>query len=262
MRGGNKTMVKGKVAIVTGGGNGIGKEIALGLAREGAHVVIADIDETASAETLAEIEIINQGESLFVKTDLASVPDIDNLVRKTQDSFNGKIDILVNAAGICKEVGLFEIDEKHWDLTLDINLKGSFFCAQKVAAIMVKQKEGKIINIASTSSFIPSTRCMVPYDVSKAGVKLMTKCLAELLGPDNVTVNAIAPATTMTSMVTKIFGEDHFKGEWVSTRYPLGRVAYPSDHLKAVLFLCSEDAGYMNGHTLLVDGGFLLAYRR
>lgn len=255
-------MVKDQVAIVTGGGNGIGKEIALGLAREGAHIVIADIDEAASKETLAEINEIGKSKVLFVKTDLAAVSDIENLVNETLKVFAGKIDILINAAGICKQVDLFDIDEEHWNKTLDINLKGSFFCAQKVAAVMVKQGKGKIINIASTSSFIPSSRCMVPYDVSKAGVKLMTTCLAELLGPHNITVNAVAPATTMTKMVKDIFGEEHFKGEWVSTKYPLGRVAYPEDHLKAILFLCSEDASYINGHTMVVDGGFLLAYRR
>jgi len=255
-------MLEGQVAIVTGSGRGIGKEIAMGFAREGASVVVADVDESGSKETINELKEEGYTRATFIKTDLSSISDIKNLVKETQDYSGNGIDILINAAGICEQVDLFDIDEENWNKTLDINLKGAFFTAQKVAEVMAKKGAGRIINIASTSSYLPSTRCMVPYDVSKAGIKMMTKCLAELLGPYNINVNAIAPATTKTKMVEQIFGEEYFEGDWVSQKYPLGRIAYPSDHLKAALFLCSKDAGYINGTVLLVDGGFLMAYRR
>lgn len=145
---------------------------------------------------------------------------------------------------------------------MDINLKGMFFLSKEVAKIMAEFKKGKIINISSTSGYITSTRCSMAYDVSKAAVRMLTTGLAEFLGPYNINVNAIAPGTTKTQMITDLFGDDYFNGEWVRTSYPLGRIANPIDLANAAMFLCSEDARDINGHTLLVDGGCLLAYRR
>src|SRR6056297_1583388 len=251
---------KDRVAIVTGSAQGIGKEIALNLSKKGASVVIADLNEAKSLETVQEIEK-NKGTSIAVKTDITDMHSIKNLVTETQNNFGEKIDILVNVAGICIQEDIFESTEKTWDRTMDINLKGMFFLSKEVAKVMSKYKQGKIINISSTSGFITSTKCMMAYDVSKAAVRMLTTGLAEWLGPHNINVNAIAPATTKTQMVIDLFGEDHFQGEWVRKSYPLGRIADPIDLADAALFLCSDDARDISGHTLLVDGGCLMAYR-
>ena len=250
-----------KVAIITGSAQGIGKEMALNFAKQGAKVVIADINKEKAEEVVKEIGQTG-GKSLAVKTDVTDMESIKDLIKETQKSFGEKIDILANVAGVCIQEDIFESTEKSWDLTMDINLKGMFFLSKEVAKVMAKFKEGKIINISSTSGYITSTRCSMAYDVSKAAVRMLTTGLAEWLGPYNINVNGIAPATTKTQMITDLFGDDYFKGEWVSKSYPLGRIAEPVDIANAALFLCSEDARNITGHTLLVDGGCLLVYRR
>lgn len=252
---------KDEVAIVTGSGQGIGGEVAQALAKEGAQVVVADIDGHLARRTALQING-NGGEALAVEVDITSVDSIRRMLQEVRATFGEKVDILVNAAAICRQhTDIFSIQEKDWDDTLQVNLKGLFFCCQLVAREMIKQRRGKIVNIASTSAFIPSTTCMLPYDASKAGVKMLTTGMAELLAPYQINVNAIAPGTTKTRMVLDIFGEEYWEGDWVSTRYPLGRIAEPFHQVQAVLFLCSKEASYITGHTLVVDGGFLLAYR-
>lgn len=250
-----------KVAIITGSAQGIGKEMALSFSKEGAKVVIADVNLEKSLETMQEIKK-QGGTSVVIKTDITDMDSIKNLVKETQKCFGKKIDILANVAGVCIQEDIFESTEKSWDLTMDINLKGMFFLSKEVAKIMAEFKKGKIINISSTSGYVTSTRCSMAYDVSKAAVRMLTTGLAEFLGPYNINVNAIAPGTTKTQMITDLFGDDYFNGEWVRTSYPLGRIANPIDLANAAMFLCSEDARDINGHTLLVDGGCLLAYRR
>jgi len=173
----------------------------------------------------------------------------------------GQIDFLICVAGIARQEGFFETSEEVWDSIIDTNLKGSFFCSQTAASYMAKTGKGKIVLIGSTSSFITSSKPMVAYDVSKGGVRALTAIMAEWLGPLGINVNAVAPAATRTEMVDKIFGKDHWTGSWVKQRYPLGRIAETVDHVNASLFLCSDDADYIHGHTMLVDGGCLLAYR-
>ena len=252
---------KERVVIVTGSAQGIGKEMALNFSKEGAKVIIADLNLEKSLETVQEIRK-QGGKSVAIKTDITDMDSIKNLVEETQKNFGEKIDILANVAGVCIQEDIFESTEKSWDLTMNINLKGMFFLSKEVAKIMAKYKQGKIINVSSTSGFITSTRCSTAYDVSKAAVRMLTTELAEWLGPYNINVNAIAPGTTKTQMITDLFGDDYFKGEWVRTSYPLGRIANPIDIANAAMFLCSEDARDINGHTLLVDGGCLLVYRR
>jgi len=252
---------KEKVVIITGSAQGIGKEMAINFSKAGAKVVIADLNLEKALETVKEIN--NEGgTSVAIKTDITQMDSIKNLVSETQKNFGEKIDILANVAGVCIQEDIFESTEKSWDLTMNINLKGMFFLSKEVAKVMAKHKEGKIINISSTSGYITSTRCSMAYDVSKAAVRMLTTGLAEWLGPHNINVNGIAPATTKTQMITDLFGDDYFKGDWVRTSYPLGRIAEPVDIANAAMFLCSEDAKNINGHTLLVDGGCLLAYRR
>lgn len=254
------TDFRNKVAIITGAAQGIGKEFALNFAKNGASIVIADLNEEKSNET-KDLIVNEGGECSFVKTDITKIESIENLVCETQKIYGDKIDILANVAGVCIQEDIFDSTEKTWDFTMNINLKGMFFLSKEVAKVMAKNKEGKIVNISSTSGFITSSRCMMAYDVSKAAVRMLTTGLAEWLGPYNINVNAIAPATTKTQMVTDLFGEDHFKGEWVRKLYPLGRIADPIDIANAAIFLCSEDASDISGHTLLVDGGCLMAYR-
>lgn len=254
------TDFKDKVAIITGGAQGIGKEFAVSFSRNGASVIIADLNESKANET-KKIILEQGGKCDYVKTDITKIDSIKSLVKETQKIYGEKIDILANVAGICVQEDIFDSTEKTWDMTMNINLKGMFFLSQEVARVMAKHKEGKIINISSTSGFITSSRCMMAYDVSKAAVRMLTTGLAEWLGPYNINVNAIAPATTKTQMITDLFGEDHFKGEWVRKIYPLGRIAETTDIANAAMFLCSEDARDISGHTLLVDGGCLMAYR-
>ncbi len=251
---------KNKVAIITGAAQGIGKEFALSFAKYGAKVVIADLNENKSNET-KNLILEEGGECSFIKTDITKIDSIMNLISETQKIYGEKIDILANVAGVCIQEDIFDSTEKTWDFTMDINLKGMFFLSKEVARVMAKFRQGKIINISSTSGFITSSRCMMAYDVSKAAVRMLTTGLAEWLGPYNINVNAIAPATTKTQMITDLFGEDHFKGEWVRKVYPLGRIAEPIDIANAAIFLCSDDAKDISGHTLLVDGGCLMAYR-
>ncbi len=252
--------LKDKVTIVTGSGQGIGRALAEGFAKEGSKVVIVDINEEKGNETVDYIKS-QGGEAIFVKTDMTNVESIANMVKTVEETY-GQIHHLLNVAGVCKQEDIFDSSEKLWDLTLDINLKGGFFCAKEVAKVMAKYKYGRIINISSTSAYITSSTCMAAYDISKAGVRMMTTVLAQWLGEYNITVNAIAPATTKTQMVIDAFGEDYWDGDWVKVNYPLGRIAKTQDHLNAALFLCTEDASYISGNTIKTDGGNTLAYRR
>lgn len=248
--------LKNKVAIVTGGAQGIGKGIALRLAEAGACVAIADLDEQASSETIKEIEQFGV-QGLFIKTNVAKFADLQQLVATTVDVFK-KIDILVNNAGIFPFSPFLELTEELWDRVLEINLKGAIFCTQLVAQAMITQKiAGSIINIASIDALHP-TGNLVHYDASKAGLVMATKSMALELAPYQIRLNALAPGGVATpGTVPKGKKPEELFKDFIQ-QIPLKRMGKPDDIALPVLFLASDASQYMTGSTLVVDGGYLL----
>jgi NAD(P)-dependent dehydrogenase (short-subunit alcohol dehydrogenase family) len=247
---------KDKVAIITGGNRGIGRGISLRLAKEGAKIVIAARDETAAKNVATEIQKYEQ-ECIFVKTDVCNKKEVDAMVKTVINRF-GKVDILVNNAAVVIRCPFLELTEEIWDKTLNINLKGYFLCAQAVAKEMVKRgKGGKITNITSVQGMTVWTPFFhAPYEVSKAGIIMLTKQLAYELAPYGINVNAVGPGATETKLLEKV-AKDSKRIKSVTEKIPLGRIAKPSDVAGAVAYLSSEDADYITGITIFVDGGRL-----
>ncbi|MEI6222667.1 MAG: SDR family oxidoreductase [bacterium] len=249
--------LKGKVAIVTGGGKGIGKGITLRLAEAGATVIIAEHDVVAAEETLKEIN--NNGK--VIKTDVSKFSDINNAVKQTLDQY-GKIDILINNAGIFPMSPFLDVSEELWDKVIDTNLKGSVLFAQAVAKEMKKQGNGgKIVNISSIDSLHPSGN-LVHYDASKGGLSMATKSIALELAPYKINVNAIAPGAIKTpgaSMVGKTPEEQEAIMKPFTDKIPWKRMGLPDDIATLTLFLSTSAADYITGQLFVVDGGYLLA---
>lgn len=247
--------LRDRVAIVTGSAQGIGQAIVTGLAREGAAVVVADIKEEKAQQTAASINEAG-GRAIAMKVNVLNLADIQAMVDQTLAQF-GQIDILVNNAGILVVKPMLEVTEADWDLQLGVNLKSLFFTTQKVAEAIIKAgRRGKIVNVASTSSFTASTIPTVPYDISKAGVHMLTKSSAVQLAKYGINVNAIAPGTIDTDLARSAL-EPEKLAKFGQVRIPWGRLGQPEDLVGAVVFLCSDEADYVVGHTLVVDGGWL-----
>ncbi|NJN94633.1 MAG: glucose 1-dehydrogenase [Anaerolineales bacterium] len=247
--------LQNRVAIVTGGAQGIGQAIAQGLAREGAAVVIADLKEDKAAATAASI-IEAGGRALAVKVNVLNLADLQAMVDQTLAHF-GQVDILVNNAGMLIVKPFLEMSEADWDLQMGVNLKSAFFATQRVAEAMIRAgRGGRIVNVASTSSFTASTIPTVPYDISKAGVLMLTKSSAVQLARHGINVNAIAPGTIDTELARGALEPEKLV-KFGQVRIPIGRLGQPEDLVGAVVFLCSDDSQYVLGHTLVVDGGWL-----
>ena len=248
-----------KIAIITGGARGIGREVALGFAREGASVVIADLRAELAQQTVGEIETAG-GEALAVETDVANLTDLDRLVAATLERF-GRIDILHNNAGVSGGAGdLFGYTPEDWDRILGVNVKAAFFLTQKVAKVMIDQgRGGRILNTASIAAFVAGGRPIVPYDVSKAGLRQMTVSLAAHLAQYGIAVNAIAPGTIETEFSAGLVDPERWEAfrQRRLSQVPMGRLGRPEDLVGAAIFLCSDEAAYVTGHTLVVDGGLL-----
>ena len=242
----------GRIAIVTGGNRGIGLDIARGLASAGATVVIANRGEATgqeAAETLKK-EGFN---ATAIPTDITSLTAITRLVTKVISEF-GKIDILVNNAGAMVRKAAEDITEEDWDRVINTNLKGMFFCCQMVGKEMIKRKKGRIINISSVrAKKMASNRS--PYAISKAGVSNLTRVLAYEWGKHNITVNAIAPGTTITDINRKHFQEHPEELKEIIKTIPRGREGYTSDYIGAAIFLASDASDFVTGQTLFADGG-------
>jgi NAD(P)-dependent dehydrogenase (short-subunit alcohol dehydrogenase family) len=245
----------GQTAIVTGAGRGMGRAVARGLAAEGAQVVVAEVDEAAGREAAEEITGAG-GSALAVAADISQVDQVRALFKQALEAF-GTVDILVNNAGIGIARPLLEYTEADWDRQLGVNLKGMFFATQEAARVMIPKRRGKIVNFASTAAFVSSSTPETAYDISKGGVRQLTISVAAELAPHHVNVNAVAPGTILTELTLRVLDTPE-KMDRAAAKIPLGRLGSPEDMVGPVLFLCSDEAGYITGHTLVVDGGWLL----
>jgi len=245
----------GQTAVITGAGRGMGRAVALALAREGAAVVVAEVDRASADQVTGEIEAAG-GRASAVIADIASVEDVRRLFKETVEAFGG-LDILVNNAGIGIPKPLVDYTEQDWDRQLGVNLKGMFFATQEAAKLMIPKRRGKIVNFASTAAFVSSSTPETAYDISKGGVRQLTISVAAELAPHNINVNAVAPGTIMTELTLRVLDTEE-KMARASAKIPLGRLGTPEDMVGPVLFLCSSDADYVTGHVLVVDGGWLL----
>ena len=244
--------LKDKVAFVTGAAQGIGKAIALALANEGANVIVSDINLDLAVQTAKEIEAIGV-KSLALKTNVADLGDVENSVSEASKTF-GRIDIMVNNAGITKDNLLIRMKKEEWDAVLSVNLSGVFNCTKAVSSLMMKQRYGKIINIASIVGQMGNFG-QANYAASKAGVIGFTKTVAKELAARNVTVNAIAPGFIQTAMTDKIPEEIKKK---MLEQIPLGKLGQPEDIAQAAVFLASPQADYITGQVLAVNGGMYM----
>jgi NAD(P)-dependent dehydrogenase (short-subunit alcohol dehydrogenase family) len=264
-----KVELEGKVALVTGSGRGIGRAIALGLARNGADIAVNVHSKVEEGLNVArEIEAMGR-RSLFIKADVSSSQQVEEMTRRVVDEF-GRIDILVNNAGInvmgSERVPIHEFSEAAWERVVNVDLRGVFLCSKAAAKHMIKQKKGKIVNISSVAGIAP-LRLQSAYVAAKAGVLNLTRSMALELAPYAINVNAIAPGSTLTEGTKTLFySEDKAqypeKARDLLSHIPLGRPGAPEDIANATLFLASDDADYITGVTLVVDGGWTAGYMR
>lgn len=244
--------IEGKVAIVTGGGTGIGKSIALEFASAGADVVVASRRLNVLEDVAQEIRSLGR-RSLAIKADVSKKTDVDNLVRKTIDEF-GYIDILVNNSGILAGPSFLDLEEEEWDKVIDTNLKSRYLCCKAVGKLMVKRKKGCVINVASNGGVTTCGGYSGPYPVTKAGEIMLTRGLAWELGPYNIRVNAIAPGNIRTEMTRNWWSDPDFMKRMKTDR-PLGRFGEPEEIASVALFLASDAASYITGETIVADAG-------
>lgn len=243
---------EGKVAVVTGGAKGIGRAVTRTLAAGGAKVVLSGRDESALDEACAEIRA-QGGEAVSAAGDIALEADANALCEKALQAF-GKAEILINNAGVTRDGLLLRMSDKDWDQVLDTNLKGAFHCIRAFARPMVKQRWGRIVNVSSVIGLIGNAG-QANYAASKAGLLGLTKAVAKELASRHITVNAVAPGfieTAMTGALTEKVREG------LMAQIPLGRLGSPEDVAHAVAFLCTEQAGYVTGQVLTVDGGMVM----
>mgnify|MGYP005840498303 CR=1 FL=1 len=248
-------LLDGDVALVTGAGRagkGIGRSIALTLASEGAKIAIADFVPEAADAVAREVEA-QGGEALAVYGSVASPEDAEAMVQSTVDKF-GRIDILVNNAGITRDKLILRMSEEDWDLVLDTNLKGVFNCTRAAARLMMRERKGRIVNMASVMGIVGNPG-QANYSASKGGVIALTKTCAKELGSRGINVNAVAPGFIQTVMTEEMPEEARSN---IADQIPLKRLGTPDDVAGVVLFLCAPASSYITGQVITVDGGMVM----
>lgn len=248
--------LKEKVAVVTGGSSGIGRAIALGFVNEGAKVVIAGLNEDECKGVVDDI-VQSGGEAIYCLSDVSKLEDHKQLLEKTLERF-GRVDILINSAGYAKREEIFEVTPESWDKQLDINLRGLYFLSQAFANQLVKQKSpGRIINIGSVAGVMDYHPVSIAYHAAKAAVIHVTRVMGADLARYKITVNCIAPGGTVTQMSSS--SDPHYR-EYMTEGIPEGRMARPEEMVPPAIMFASDEAEYITGQTLFVEGGALAVY--
>ncbi|WP_163193992.1 3-oxoacyl-[acyl-carrier-protein] reductase [Clostridium thermarum] len=246
-------MLKGKCAVVTGGGRGIGKAIAMKLAQQGANIVVNYRNSEKEAEELVNTIENMGGAALAVKADVSNFHEAETLIKSAQEKF-GRVDILVNNAGITKDNLILRMKEEDFDKVISVNLKGCFNCIKHVSSIMLRQKSGRIINISSVIGLVGNAG-QANYAASKAGILGITKSMAKELGSRGITVNAIAPGYIETDM-TEVLPQK--VKDAIVESVPLKRIGKAEDVAELAAFLASDSASYITGQVINVDGGMVV----
>lgn len=245
--------LKDRVAIITGGARGIGKAIALTFAKEGATVALVDVDQEKLKILKNEVEK-SKGEVITIPCNITKSPEVNAMVNQVYASFR-RIDILVNNAGIIRRGTIETVTEEDWDRVIEVNLKGTFLCSKAVVEVMKKQGYGKIVNVSSIAGKMGDITSAPGYGPSKAGIDALTKTLARQLAPYGINVNAVSPHAIETEMSAQWSAE---RRKEIIASIPLGRLGKPEDVAKAVLFLASDEASFITGEILDVNGGALM----
>ncbi|MFA6350151.1 MAG: 3-oxoacyl-[acyl-carrier-protein] reductase [Candidatus Omnitrophota bacterium] len=245
--------LKDRVALVTGAAQGIGREIALAFAREGADVIVGDVNLEKASATAKEIEALGR-KALAIELNVTDSKKVDEVINKILDKF-AKIDILINNAGITKDGLLLRMKEEDWDAVISVNLKGTFLCTKAVSRVMLKQHSGKIVNIASIIGIMGNAG-QANYAASKAGIIALTKTTAKEFASRNINVNAVAPGFIQTDMTAKLPEEVKQK---MLAAIPLNKLGTPLDIANLCIFLASADSDYITGQVIIVDGGMVMA---
>ena len=245
--------LKDKVALVTGASRGIGREIAVSFAKEGCDVAAWDINMQETDELARTVEGCGR-KFMAQEVDITDATKVNEAVNKILDKL-GKVDILVNNAGITKDNLLLRMSEAEWDAVIDVNLKGTFNCIKAASKLMIKQRSGKIINIASIIGIIGNAG-QANYSASKAGIIALTKTMAKELACRNINVNAVAPGFIQTEMTAKL--PEDVKRKMLEA-IPLSKFGTPKDVAALCVFLASEEANYITGQTIVIDGGMVMA---
>ena len=245
--------LEGQVAVVTGGGQGLGKVFCGAFADAGADVVVAEVNAETGSRTAEEIRTKGR-RALFVQTDVTDSASVDAMVQEAVVEM-GQVDVLMNNAGIVKWCEAENVTDEDWRAVVDVNLNGLFYCARAAGKHMIQRRSGSIISIASMSGLIANRpQAQASYNATKAAVMHLTKSLAVEWAPHNVRVNAIAPGYMGTAMAKPFFEDPQYGGVWIDM-IPMKRPGEPEELGPVAVFLASEASSYMTGHTLVVDGG-------
>ncbi len=245
--------LKDKIALVTGSSRGVGRAVALGLAKQGANMVVNYTSNENAANEVVEIIQSMGGKAIAVKADVAQKAEVENLVNSAIDKF-GRLDILVNNAGFTRPAMMIKMTEDQWDQVVDIHLKGAFLCSQAAGLHMKEQKSGKIINVTSVAGIV-GTVGQINYSAAKGGIISMTKSIARELARYNVCANVISLGIVATDMTEKIRSDEKLK-EIYMNRILLKRFAEADDIAPAFAFLASDESNYITGQLICVDGGY------